>query len=177
VSRVHLLVISGPAGVGKSTTGWEVSAQLETAGVAHAILDGDELDRVVPVPAGVNARAELCRRNLAGLWSNFAALGHNRLIVAGVFVDLPADLAWIRAAVPGASIVTVRLLASAATLRKRLDRREIGPGKADQMARTLDQAARIWAQSEPGVAVIDTDDRSVTEVAALVLARSGWVPQ
>jgi adenylylsulfate kinase-like enzyme len=43
---MQLLLITGPAGVGKSTLGWEMSAQLAAAQVAHAVIETDELDRV-----------------------------------------------------------------------------------------------------------------------------------
>ena len=41
-----VLVISGPAGVGKSTTAFEVSLQLQAADVDHVLIDTDELDRI-----------------------------------------------------------------------------------------------------------------------------------
>lgn len=39
---VEILVISGPVGVGKSATAYEVSHQLQAAGIGHALLDSDE---------------------------------------------------------------------------------------------------------------------------------------
>jgi anion-transporting ArsA/GET3 family ATPase len=47
---MQLLLITGPAGVGKSTLSWEMSAQLAAAQVAHAVIETDELDRVFPHP-------------------------------------------------------------------------------------------------------------------------------
>ena len=47
---MQLLLITGPAGVGKSTLSWEMSAQLAAAQVAHAVIETDELDRVFPRP-------------------------------------------------------------------------------------------------------------------------------
>jgi hypothetical protein len=44
-----MLLVCGPAGVGKSTLGWEISDQLRAVGIAHAVLDSDELDRVWPL--------------------------------------------------------------------------------------------------------------------------------
>jgi adenylylsulfate kinase-like enzyme len=41
-----VLVIAGPAGVGKTCTANEVSQQLRAAGVAHAVVDTDALDDV-----------------------------------------------------------------------------------------------------------------------------------
>ncbi len=42
---VQVLLLSGPAGVGKSTLGWEIAAPLRRLGIAHVLLDSDELDR------------------------------------------------------------------------------------------------------------------------------------
>ena len=40
---VQVLLLSGPAGVGKSTLGWEIAAQLRRFGIAHVLLDSDDL--------------------------------------------------------------------------------------------------------------------------------------
>jgi 2-phosphoglycerate kinase len=47
---VRIMLITGPAGIGKSTLCWEIGARLEEAKVAHAIVETDELDRVYPKP-------------------------------------------------------------------------------------------------------------------------------
>jgi adenylylsulfate kinase-like enzyme len=41
-------VLAGAAGVGKSATADEISAQLRRAGVAHAVIDTDALADVFP---------------------------------------------------------------------------------------------------------------------------------
>ena len=45
-----MLVISGPAAVGKTSVANEVSAQLRAADIAHGAIDTDALDDVYPVP-------------------------------------------------------------------------------------------------------------------------------
>ncbi|MBY3193601.1 MULTISPECIES: nucleoside-triphosphatase [Rhizobium] len=47
---MQIVLVTGPAGVGKSTLCWEMSAQLAAEGVAHAVIETDELDRVFPRP-------------------------------------------------------------------------------------------------------------------------------
>lgn len=163
----HVLVLSGPAGVGKSTLSWEIGWRLRDAGVAHVCLDADELDRAHPEPPG------LAERNLASFWASTAAEGHTRLVLAGVFVDLGADLAWIRRAVPGAEVTVVGLDASDAELERRVRSREL-PGRADaQLARTLAYARAIRERGDRHV--VRTDDRSVEDVADEVLALTGWL--
>ena len=74
---VQILLITGPAGVGKSTLCWEMSAQLAAAEVDHAVIETDELDRVFPRPrAGDLARirpgaTDVSGINLAAIWSTY----------------------------------------------------------------------------------------------------------
>jgi hypothetical protein len=171
----QVLLITGPAGVGKSTLSWELAAQLRDAGIPHAALDTDELDRVFPVPPDDPQTVALSRRNLSLLWSGYQALGHTRLILVGVMVDLALNLAWITDAVPGAVVTVVRLVARRATLLQRLDVREIGSGRDDQIRRTLSQAARIAGQQHDGVLVLPTDGNPPPQLARLVLRHAGWL--
>ena len=55
------LLIGGRAGVGKTTVGWEVSAQLRAAQIAHALVEGDNLDQVHPAPPDDPARTKITR--------------------------------------------------------------------------------------------------------------------
>jgi Mrp family chromosome partitioning ATPase len=162
-----VLVISGPAGVGKSTTAFEVSHQLQAAGVDHVLIDTDELDRIYPVPDDLS---DVTERNLAAMWGTFAARGARRLILVGVYLDRPTELDWVRRAVPDAAITCVRLAASDETLIDRVDRREIGSDRAGQLERTRRQVAAIDADRREGVAVIVTDGLAVEENARRILA-------
>jgi hypothetical protein len=162
-----ILVISGPAGVGKSTTAFEVSHQLQAAGVDHVLIDTDELDRIYPVPDDLAAVTE---RNLASMWGTFAARGARRLILVGVYLDRPTQLDWVRRAISDAAITCVRLAASDATLVDRVDRREIGSDRAGQLERTRRQVAAMDADRREGVTVIVTDGLAVEENARRILA-------
>ena len=162
-----VLVISGPAGVGKSTTAFEVSHQLQAAGVDHVLIDTDELDRIYPVPDDLS---DVTERNLAAMWGTFAARGARRLILVGVYLDRRTELDWVRRAVPDAAITCVRLAASDATLVDRVDRREIGSDRAGQLERTRRQVAAIATDRREGVTVIVTDGLAVEENARRILA-------
>jgi Mrp family chromosome partitioning ATPase len=162
-----VLVISGPAGVGKSTTAFEVSHQLQAANVDHVLIDTDELDRIYPVPEDLS---DVTERNLAAMWGTFAARGARRLVLVGVYLDRPSELGWVRRAIPDAAITCVRLAASDATLVDRVDRREVGSGREQQLERTRRQVAAIDADPRGGVIVIDTDGVAVEENARRILA-------
>jgi hypothetical protein len=176
----QILLITGPAGVGKSTLCWEMGAQLADAQVAHAIVETDELDRVFPRPASRDLDAirpgttDVSSLNLAAIWSTYRTLGHSRLIMSGVMMHLAFDLTWILAAIPDAVITTVRLQATEPTLLARLDRRETGSGREEQIERSLRQARRM-AEKTDGVIVMQTDGRTPRELAGAVLREVGWL--
>ncbi|MGE0242213.1 MAG: AAA family ATPase [Parvibaculaceae bacterium] len=179
--KVEILLLTGPAGVGKSTLGWEIGAQLSAAGEAHAIIESDELDRVYPKPAidDLNrlkaGTLDVSSINLAALWSTYRALGHWRLVMSGVMLHLEFDRRWILAAIPAARITVIRLSATEATLRARIAEREKGSGAEDQLRRTLRQAQRMAQEKADGLIVVPVDGQSPPELARLVLRQAGWL--
>lgn len=166
-----VLVISGPAGVGKSATAFEVSHRLRGAGLDHVLIDTDELDRIYPVPDDLSAVTE---DNLAAMWRSFAARGARRLILVGIFLDRVEELEWVRRAIPDAQFTRVRLLASDATLVERVDRRELGSDRDDQLERTRRQVVKIDADRRSGIVRIATDGRDLGDIAAEIL--TAWPP-
>lgn len=180
-SDTEILFVTGAAGVGKSTLCWEMSSHLAEAGIAHAVIESDELDRVFPKPT--EAELELLRPgtidvstlNLAAMWRTYAALGHKRLIMSGVVMHPEFDRRWVLAAIPGASIKFVRLLASESTLLARLAGRETGSAGAAQAERTLRQARRIATESPDTSLRFETDGETPAALAAAVLRACGWL--
>ncbi len=169
---IEVVLISGAAGVGKSSTAFEMSTQLRAAGVSHALIDTDELDRIYPVPDDL---FRLTERNLAAVWQAFREHGASRLIVVGVFVHEPSEVAWLRRSIPGARLTLVRLAASYATLADRIHAREIGSDRHGQLERTRDQLLKLDRERRPDVTVIPTDGASVVETAAQIIRLTGWL--
>jgi len=168
---IEVLVISGPAGVGKTSVANEVSAQLRAADVAHAVIDTDALDDVYPVP---DEQWRLTERNLASVWQSFRELGTSRLILVGVYMHRESELSWIRRASGVDRLMLVRLSASERTLGERVGRREIGSGHDVQLARTRLQANELAEEAVPQAAVIETDQRTVPDIAAEIVELLGW---
>jgi Mrp family chromosome partitioning ATPase len=162
-----VLVISGPAGVGKSATAFEVSNQLRAADVDHVLIDTDELDRIYPVPDDLS---DVTERNLAAMWRTFATRGARRLIILGVFLDGASELEWLRRAIPDAAITCVRLSASDSTLVDRVTRRELGSDRDAQLERTRRQVLRLDSDRRDDITSIATDGRSLEDIAGEILA-------
>ncbi|MDI5964184.1 hypothetical protein POF50_020855 [Streptomyces sp. SL13] len=167
---VDVLVICGAAGVGKTSTAYEVSLRLAEDGVEHALVDCDELDRVHPWPVPGLPRWEMARRNLASVWGNYAELGHHRLVLCGVFADLRHELHWIADAVPDAAFTVVRLTAKLGVLETRVRRREIGTAADDQLVRSTRQSRDIAVFDPSGTLTVATDGLTVSEVSRRVIA-------
>jgi hypothetical protein len=168
---IEVLVIAGPAGVGKSSTAFEVSNQLQHARVPHALIDTDELDRIYPVPPDLGTLTE---RNLTSIWQSFVEHGTQRLLLVGVYLHRESELTAIRRATRAEHITLVRLAASDDTLRERVGRREIGSAADAQLTRTLRQARDLQMDVGAGVHVLDTDSGSVEETAARIIEIAGW---
>jgi gluconate kinase len=170
----EVVLICGPAGVGKSSAAIEVSERLEREGVAHALIDTDELDRIFPVPQDL---ARVTERNLAFMWRGFHERGIRRLILVGVVLDRASELSWIRRAVPDARLTIIRLVASEATLVDRIRRREIGSGFEAQLQRTRKQLLALEQDPATEASILATDGATIGGIAERIIDRSGWLRQ
>jgi predicted kinase len=176
VNRAEALLIGGRSGVGKSVVGWEVSARLRAAGVAHAIVEGDFMGQVHPPPADDPDRTRLVERNLTAVWANIAALGYRRLIYTNTLSVLPTMAGMFRRAL-GADVhlIPVLLTASDATARERLVARELGSELADGLDASAARARVLDRAVAGDTARVSTDGRTVIDVATEVVALTRWV--
>ncbi|TDD51304.1 hypothetical protein E1286_10610 [Nonomuraea terrae] len=173
VALFEALLIGGRAGVGKTTVGWEVSAQLQAARVAHCLIEGDNLDQAFPAPPGDPHRAKLTEANLAAIWRNYAALGYRRLIYTNTVSILEPDL--IARAMGGTPRITsVLLTADDTTARQRLGAREIGSQLDPHLTRSAAMARHLDANAPSSAVRVPTDGRSVTDIARDVIAATHW---
>ncbi len=172
---MEALLIGGRSGSGKSVVGWEVSARLRADGVAHAILEGDFMGQVHPAPPGDPDRTALVERNLTAVWANFAALGYRRLIYTNTLSVLPAMTPMFERAL-GADVRLIRVLltASDATARERLVARELGSELEDGLKASHARSRVLHDGVAPGTARVQTDGRSVIDVANEIVALTGW---
>ncbi|MCP2245898.1 hypothetical protein LX86_004644 [Lentzea aerocolonigenes] len=172
--HTEALLIGGRSGVGKTTVGWEVSAQLQAAGVSHCLVEGDNLDQAFPAPPDDPSRTKMTEANLAALWGNYAGLGYRRLIYTNTVSVLEPDL--IARAMGGTPRITsVLLTAEDATARNRLTAREIGGQLDAHLQRSATMAVHLAEAAPTDVVRIATDGRAVAVIAREVVAATGWL--
>lgn len=170
---MQVLLIGGRSGVGKTSTAYEVSAQLQALGVAHCHVEGDNLDAAYPKAADDPYGTKITEANLAAVWTNYAAIGHHRLIYVNTVSILEPDL--VVGAVGGrASVTSILLTASDAEVHDRLGGREAGSELQLHLDRSRRSAEVLEQQALAGTHRVGTGGRSVAEVAALVVGLSGW---
>ena len=169
------LLLTGTVGVGKTTTADAVGDRLRELGVAHAVVDLDELRRCWPAPADDPFHTALTLANLAALSRAYRDAGAERLVLAGV-CESRSDRERHAEAV-GAPLQVVRLLASADVVAPRLRTRHVDDpeGLAWHLHRRgeLDAALDAADVADSAVRVDGLDRRAV---AGAVLAVAGWSP-
>lgn len=172
----EVLLIGGRAGVGKSTVGLEVSAQLRTAAVAHAIVEGDFMGQVHPAPPDDPRRSMIVERNLTAVWANFATLGYRRLIYTNTLSVLPQMTGmFTRAMGEDVRIVRVLLTVSDTTAEERLTGRELGSELEDGIAGSLEKSRLLAEEATTDTVSVPTDGRYVREIARDVVSATGWL--
>jgi ribose 1,5-bisphosphokinase PhnN len=173
VGIIPTVIVTGPVGVGKTTVATAVADLLDANGLAYALVDMDALRACFPRPVDDPFHTALGFRNLAAIWNNFRAAGAERLVLADVVES--ADLSPYRQAIPGADITVVRLVASPDSIAQRLRGREDGAALAWHLARA-EELASLMARVAVGDVVIDANEGTPAALAAVILARIGWLP-
>ena len=183
----HVLLLCGPAGVGKSTIGFQLYLRCLRAGLTAAYIDLDQIGFLTPRPDGDPRNHRLKARNLAGIWRTCHAAGARHLVMSGP-IENQAVLRSYVAALPAAAVTTCRLHAGPAELRRRIMTRGEGdswpqPGDplrgqpASYLSRVAEQAAaeaQALDHTPLDALRIDTDGRAAAEAADLTAATAGW---
>ncbi len=166
-------MITGTVGSGKSAVAHTASGLLIEAGIAHAVIDMDDLSQVWPRSDRFGEAVAL--RNLACVWANFREEGAERLLVARVLEKHDGALD-MREAVPGAQTTVIRLLSPADLIEERLRRRHAAAGDLEWHLARAPELAAIQERAKPEDHVVRNDSRPLREVAAEVLRVAGWLP-
>jgi hypothetical protein len=167
---VEVIVITGTMGSGKTTVLAEASDILTARGVTHAAIDLDALG-IAHVPD--RPSIDFAYPNLLSVWTNYAAVGIRRLLLAGALESLD-ELDHIRAVIPDATVVICRLKARLEIMQQRVSIRE--PGMLhDELVARVAHLETILDRARLEDFALANDDRSVSDVATELLTRAGWI--
>jgi adenylylsulfate kinase len=168
-----VLLLTGPVGVGKTAVLDEADRLLTRAQVPHATLVMEAIARSWPVPGDDEWNEGVAYRNLACVWSNFAAGGAERLLLERV-LEQRSQLRHLEAAIPGAEVTVVRLRAPLDLIEERLRARQASAESEWHLgaARWLAPRMDAWAVEDH---LVDNGERPLSEVAAEVLRVAGWL--
>ena len=183
----RVALITGPPGVGKSTTGFCFYLECLSAGLTAGYVDLAQVGFLRPAAAADPDGHRLKARNLAATWRNYRAAGATHLVVTGMIASR-ADLRRYTGELQGAEITHVRLRAGSAELGRRIMTRGAGgswPEPGDRLqgqpagflastARQAVQAAASLDQSDVGGLTVDSTGRSPDNSASMIGQAAGW---
>jgi len=186
----EVALIAGPAGVGKSTVGFQLYINCMNGRLGAGYVDLEQIGHVRPAPRDVLQRHRIRARNLAAIWRNYRAAGATRLIATGPIEDQAAYQVYAEE-LPAASVRLCRLRAGYSQLSQRIMSRGAGgswPQPGDPLrgqpeavlraaaARAAEEAAALDRTWPDGIAM-DTDGLTVGEAADLIAHAIGWAGQ
>jgi len=167
------VVITGPVGAGKSTVAAAFSEVLERHGVRHAMIDQDHLRWIFPNPPGDPFAARFGYRNLAAVWPNYRDAGIACMIIADVVEDR-AQVADYEAAMPGATVIVVRLDVPMPVILRRLEGRE-SDTTIDWYRHRAPELQDIMERGRVEDLLIDVAERTPHDVATEIAVRMGLI--
>jgi len=168
---VHLLILTGTMGAGKSAVLAEASDILALRHIVHAAVDVDSLG-LGHLPPGASTDVVMYE-NLRSVSKNYAALGVPRFLLARA-IEHRAALDLCREAVSAAHTVVCRLSAGLETMQQRVLKRESGILQEQFVTRVAELSAILDGAHLEDFTVVN-ENRSLNEVALEVLVRAGWI--
>jgi hypothetical protein len=146
--------------------------RLAQADVRHVLIE-DEFALVHPHPID-DPRGERVRaRALGALWAIYEDAGIDRLVLSRV-IESEAELEQIRSAIPHADVQVFWLVAPFEILAERIRSKGV-PSPEKWCLNRAAELLQIWDSNPIQAQVIDTDGRSVKDIADEVVTKSGWL--
>ena len=167
--RVQVIVITGPPGVGKSTTAIAVSDVLAQRDIPHAMIDMDHVRWLVPGSESDPRNVQMGLKHLSILTESYRMAGAQVLILADV-VAAEEPHAMFKQAIPDSGVTIVRLRLPLVTIRERIAERE-PEGQHDWFMDKAALVSRVYDELDVGDLVVDCLEKSPEEIARELLGR------
>ena len=171
--KIPIVLISGPVGVGKTAVGGEVVDILERNRTPHTFVDFDQIRYTYPRPDDDPWGNWLGFDNLAAIWRNCSRSGSLNLVISYVVEDV-SFIDTLTRVIPEGEVTTVQLSASMETLEARLSGREIGSGLGWHINRAGELVDSLVLATTPSDYRIDTNGRTVIEIAEEIVSNIEW---
>jgi predicted kinase len=164
----EILILHGSPASGKTTLARAIAEQLRANGIAHAVIDPDDLSKVYPHPESL-----FSLNNLKAIWPNYAAIPGLKVIIPTVITD-KGNLKQLRDAMPASSFMVCELTAPQSVLQERVVARE--PNEYWQ--KRLLQFVELYGQRTDNAELRDfqiaTQDKTIDSTAQEVIEKVGW---
>lgn len=164
-----MLWLTGPVGVGKSTTAWQAHQRLLADGVPNGYVDLDQIGMRYPAPPDDPANHRVKADSLAAVLPGYLASGARCLVVSGNAPDQPTVDRYL-AVLTSCEVTVVRLRVPEDELRRRI----VGRGTFLEVLDALLEEARALEARPPRSLAVDVADLTPQDAAARVLAESGF---
>jgi predicted kinase len=168
VNDIHVLVLHGSPGSGKSTLSRAIAELLRALDVANAVIDLDDLSLVHP-----HQGRSFAHDNLRAVWPNFAAIPHLKVVLPTVVPD-ESELGRLRAAVPSSTFAVCELTAPLAVLKDRVMAREPNEFWQGRLQSFVDLYHRRTDLARIRDFQVSTHGRSVEDTAQEIIDKAGW---
>lgn len=162
-----LILISGPVGVGKTTTASALSDAFNAQSRPHCLVDLDGLRYTYPRPKDDRFGMRLGLKNLGAVWANAKDAGATTLIVASV-IETRAEADQMAQALAIDAWFVVQLMADVPTLMTRVRGRESGESLLWHEARAKELAEQMSGNTWPDLQ-LDTSREAPEKVAAKII--------
>lgn len=173
ISKIPIVLISGPVGVGKTAVGSEVMVVLERNRTPHTFIDFDHIRYTYPRPDDDPWGNRLGFENLAAIWRNCSRSGSLNMVISYVVED-DSFINTLTKVIPESEVTTVQLSASMKTLEARLSGREIGSGLEWHINRAGELVDSLALATAPSDLRIDTNGLTVIEIAEEIVNNIDW---
>jgi predicted kinase len=168
MTAVDVLVLHGSPGSGKSTLARAISEEFRTSGIAHGVIEMDQLSLIDPSPGRWFAM-----ENLRAIWPHYAAVPNLRMIIDTVVAD-EDELHQLRDAMPGSRIIVCELTAPIHVLKARVTAREPNEFWRTHLRDFVDLHHRRTDLERIRHILVSTNEKPIAATARDVIEKAGW---